>query len=111
MHAVGAAGAALLGRSTGPPLGDASLRPVRRPQGGVQPRVWFWLRGLGPSTSCATSYWGAGSALTLSKAIPGAWAVGALSQDRGIHSSEQRSLTRQHQQEATGLIQSPETWG
>lgn len=82
MHAAGAAGAAgPLGRSTGPPPGDASLRPVRRPQGEAWPRVWFWPRGLGTSTSCATSYWGTGSALTLSKAIPGAWAVGALSQD------------------------------
>lgn len=96
MHAVGAPGAAgLLGRSTGLPPGDASLRlSGQEAPGEVRPQVWFWLRGLG----------------TLSKAIPGAWAVGVLSQDRGCV-SEQRSLTRQQQQEATGLIQSPETWG
>ena len=46
----------------------------------------------------------------LGHAILGAWAVGALSQDRGCV-PEQGSRSRQRQQEATGLIQSPETWG
>lgn len=70
-------------RSAGPPPRGAIPMTTGsgRFRGEARPLVWFWLRGPGTSTSCTMSYWGAGSALTLSKAIPGACAVGALSQD------------------------------
>lgn len=78
VHAVRAVGAAgPLRRSTGPPLGAPSLTGQEAPGGEVQPQVWFWP-GTGDQHQLRHELLGASSALTLSKAILGAWVWAAL---------------------------------